>query len=142
MDGVAKTPKAQKGYLETIKSKAEDIDRMLAKLFLFSKMELGEYRTIRSFCNLTMKCGSLYGHWARVRGEGTYSLCRYTRVGNSIGGPGSAPTLSYQHYGEQLKIKTKATGNLNISLRRKETDIVCLFVTMARCFRGCAASSV
>lgn len=43
LDGVAKTPEAQRGYLETIKNKAEDIDRMLAKLFLFSKMELGEY---------------------------------------------------------------------------------------------------
>jgi len=43
LDGVAKTPEAQKGYLEIVKNKAEDIDRMLAKIFLFSKMELGEY---------------------------------------------------------------------------------------------------
>ncbi|MDD3228979.1 MAG: HAMP domain-containing sensor histidine kinase [Oscillospiraceae bacterium] len=43
LDGVAKTPEAQRGYLETIKNKAEDIDQMLAKIFLFSKMELGEY---------------------------------------------------------------------------------------------------
>lgn len=43
LDGVAQTPEAQRGYLATIKSKAEDIDRMLSKIFLFSKMELGEY---------------------------------------------------------------------------------------------------
>ncbi len=43
LDGIAKTPETQKGYLEIIKSKAEDIDRMLSKIFLFSKMELGEY---------------------------------------------------------------------------------------------------
>ena len=43
LDGVAKTPEAQQSYLETIKNKAEDIDRMVEKLFLFSKMELGEY---------------------------------------------------------------------------------------------------
>lgn len=43
LDGVAKTPEAQKNYLKTIKNKAEDIDRMVAKVFLFSKMELGEY---------------------------------------------------------------------------------------------------
>jgi signal transduction histidine kinase/nitrogen fixation-related uncharacterized protein len=43
LDGVAKTSEAQRGYLETIKGKAEDIDRMLSKIFLFSKMELGEY---------------------------------------------------------------------------------------------------
>lgn len=43
LDGVAKTPQAQKNYLETIKNKAEDIDSMVEKLFMFSKMELGEY---------------------------------------------------------------------------------------------------
>jgi len=43
LDGIAKTPENQKGYLEIIKNKAEDIDRMLSKIFLFSKMELGEY---------------------------------------------------------------------------------------------------
>jgi signal transduction histidine kinase len=43
LDGVAKTPEAQERYLVTIKNKAHDIDQMLAKLFLFSKLELGEY---------------------------------------------------------------------------------------------------
>ena len=43
LDGIAKTPETQKGYLKIIKNKAEDIDRMLSKIFLFSKMELGEY---------------------------------------------------------------------------------------------------
>lgn len=43
LDGVAKTPEAQRGYLEIINSKAGDINRMLTKIFLFSKMELGEY---------------------------------------------------------------------------------------------------
>lgn len=43
LDGVAKTPEAQRKYLETIKSKSDDIDRMVAKIFLFSKMELGDY---------------------------------------------------------------------------------------------------
>ncbi len=42
LDGVAKTPEAQRGYLETIKNKSEDIDHMVEKIFLFSKMELGE----------------------------------------------------------------------------------------------------
>ncbi|MDD4699768.1 MAG: HAMP domain-containing sensor histidine kinase [Oscillospiraceae bacterium] len=43
LDGVAKTSEAQRKYLETIKSKSDDIDRMVAKIFLFSKMELGDY---------------------------------------------------------------------------------------------------
>lgn len=43
LDGVARTPEAQSRYLTTIKTKAEDLDRIVSQLFLFSKMELGEY---------------------------------------------------------------------------------------------------
>lgn len=43
LDGIAKTPEAQRRYLETIKQKAEDLARIISQLFLFSKMELGEY---------------------------------------------------------------------------------------------------
>lgn len=43
LDGVARTPESQKRYLETIKQKAEDLAHIISQLFLFSKMELGEY---------------------------------------------------------------------------------------------------
>lgn len=43
LDGVAKTPQARQRYLSTIKTKAEDIDRMVSQLFLFSKLDLAEY---------------------------------------------------------------------------------------------------
>lgn len=43
LDGVAKTPTAQINYMQMIKTKAEDIDHMVSKLFLFSKMDLGDY---------------------------------------------------------------------------------------------------
>ena len=43
IDGVARTPGMQKRYLETIREKAEDIDRMVSQIFLFSKMEMEEY---------------------------------------------------------------------------------------------------
>ena len=42
LDGVAKTPAAQRKYLETIKVKAENLAKIVSQLFLFSKMELGE----------------------------------------------------------------------------------------------------
>ena len=51
LDGVAKTPEARQRYLLTIKAKAEDIDRMVSQLFLFSKLDMAEYpmepRTLR-----------------------------------------------------------------------------------------------
>lgn len=43
LDGVAKTPEKQRQYLETVKTKAEDLEHIVSQLFLFSKMELGEY---------------------------------------------------------------------------------------------------
>ncbi|OMF98420.1 ATP-binding protein [Paenibacillus sp. FSL R7-0337] len=43
LDGVASTPESQKKYITMIKNKAEDIDRMVGKIFLFSKMDLGDY---------------------------------------------------------------------------------------------------
>ena len=43
LDGVARTPAMQRRYLETIREKAADIDRMVSQIFLFSKMELEEY---------------------------------------------------------------------------------------------------
>lgn len=43
LDGVARTDEAQRRYLTTIKTKAEDIDRMVSQLFLFSKLDMAEY---------------------------------------------------------------------------------------------------
>lgn len=43
LDGVAKTPDTQRRYLETVKGKAEEMEHMISQLFLFSKMELGDY---------------------------------------------------------------------------------------------------
>ena len=43
LDGIADTPAKQKNYLATIQKKTIEIDQMVRKLFLFSKMELGEY---------------------------------------------------------------------------------------------------
>ena len=42
LDGVARTPEAQKKYLTTIKTKAEDLEHIVDQLFLYAKMELGE----------------------------------------------------------------------------------------------------
>ena len=42
LDGVARTPEAQRKYLTTIKTKAEDLEHIVSQLFLYAKMELGE----------------------------------------------------------------------------------------------------
>ena len=40
LDGVAKTEEAKRRYLHTINTKAEDIDRLVSQLFLYSKLDL------------------------------------------------------------------------------------------------------
>ena len=40
LDGVAKTEEAKQRYLRTIHTKAEDIDRLVSQLFLYSKLDL------------------------------------------------------------------------------------------------------
>ncbi len=43
LDGIATTPTIQKNYLRTIKTKSEEIDQIVDKLFLFSKLDIGEF---------------------------------------------------------------------------------------------------
>ena len=43
LDGVAATKESQHRYVNMIKTKADDIDHMVSRLFLFSKMDLGDY---------------------------------------------------------------------------------------------------
>lgn len=42
LEGIASTPQMQQKYMKTILAKANDIDRMVDKLFLFSKLDLGD----------------------------------------------------------------------------------------------------
>jgi signal transduction histidine kinase len=41
--GVASTPETQKKYLDTIKGKTEELERIINQLFLFSKLDIGEF---------------------------------------------------------------------------------------------------
>ena len=43
LDGVADTPEKRERYLRIIRGKTEEIDDMVRKLFLFSKLDMGEY---------------------------------------------------------------------------------------------------
>lgn len=45
MDGVATTPEAQQEYLQIITQKANEVNIMVSQLFLYSKMDMGNYPT-------------------------------------------------------------------------------------------------
>ncbi|WP_458104951.1 ATP-binding protein [Bacillus sp. PK3-037] len=59
IDGVAKDTVSQKRYLQTIKEKTEDIDQLVDKLFLFSKLELEEFPLHRKKINVTVEIFNL-----------------------------------------------------------------------------------
>ena len=71
IDGVAVTPEAQREYLRIIKTKTDDISKMVSQLFIFSKMDTGNYpvnpevldigREITDFVNATREDFKLKG---------------------------------------------------------------------------------
>ena len=114
LDGVARTPEMQRRYLGTIKSKAEDIDRMVSQIFLFSKMELEEYPVHPEPLRLDEEVDSLMQSAApeyRARGleirvqSAPVTVC----AGHSLRRPGSAAAHPAQHHGQQPEIQ-KQTG--------------------------------
>ena len=46
LDGVADTPEKQREYLTILQAKATEMDQLVRKIFLFSKMDLGELSLI------------------------------------------------------------------------------------------------
>lgn len=126
LDGVAQTPEAKKKYLEIVKSKAEDIDRMLAKIFLFSKMELGEYPDHPELLRLDEEV------WQLVRALGTEYEERglFLKVDDLVpaivsADPDQLRSVLTNIIENSVKYKTKNIGSLIISLR-EENGKYCL----------------
>lgn len=56
---MASTPQMQQKYMKTIQAKADDIDKMVDKLFLFSKLDLGDCPFYPEKLNLSRELSSL-----------------------------------------------------------------------------------
>lgn len=117
LDGVARTPEAQRGYLETIKSKAGDIDRMLAKLFLFSKMELGEYPDNPELLRLDDEVRQLIrAVGVEYEEKGLILSADVLVPATASADPDQLRRVLTNIMENSQKYKTKETGNLTISL--------------------------
>ncbi|MGE4277847.1 MAG: sensor histidine kinase [Lawsonibacter sp.] len=120
LDGVAKTPEAQRGYLETIKGKAEDIDRMLAKIFLFSKMELGEYPDNPELLRLDDEVRQLIRAVGAEYEEKGLLLSTGSLVPAAVSAdPEQLRRVLVNIMENSVKYKTKDMGILTISLREE-----------------------
>ena len=62
IDGIAKTPEKQKKYLNTIYTKACDMDILVDRLFLFSKLDTGNFPFKFDIVNIKEYMKNFYNH--------------------------------------------------------------------------------
>lgn len=120
LDGVARTPEAQKKYLETIKTKAGELEHIVSQLFLFSKMELGEYP--ESLCELRLDetiMDAVSAVQEEYRKKGLFIAVKLEPV-TMYADPVQLRRIVANILENSLKYKNKEQGNMQISLRRRE----------------------
>ena len=126
LDGVPKTPEAQQNYLMTIKNKAEDIDRMVGELFMFSKMEMGEYPDHPELLRLDNEIRQLLSLSGSEYAEKGLLIASEELVPATISvDPEQLRRVLVNIMENSLKYKVKEAGHLVISLR-SENDGFCL----------------
>ncbi len=118
------TPADQTRYMKMIKTKAEEIDHMVAKLFLFSKMDLGDFPYQPELLDLSQEIVSLV--------EATADA--YASQGLRVRITQLAPTAAlyvdpiqlrsvFTNVLNSLKYKTKAQGNAWIKTVRQQANV-------------------
>lgn len=118
LDGVAKTPEAQRKYLEIIHAKAKDLEHIVSQLFLFSKMELGECPENRRFLALDETIeNSVAAAQDEYRQKGLAVKTRLEPVSMQAD-PVQVQRIVTNLLENSLKYKDKPIGNLEITLKR------------------------
>ena len=127
LDGIAATPEAQKSYLMTIKTKALDLEHIISQLFLFSKMELGEYADKTCKLRLDEKVlGVVSEVQDEYAGKGLQIETNLTPVTVNTD-PIQLERVLTNIVENSLKYKTKKYGTLCISLERAENRCLLSF---------------
>lgn len=127
LDGIAKTPEAERRYLETIKTKAKDLDHIVSQLFLFSKMELGEYpKDLRKLRLDEVMEDIVLPRQEEYRQKGLSITMDLEEVSLKAD-PVQLQRITTNILENSLKYKVKEQGNLRISLHRKESGFYLSF---------------
>lgn len=121
IEGVAQTPEKQQKYMKTILAKANDIDGMVDKLFLFSKLDLGEYPFYPEefdVCNEIKKLAQ-------------ENASDYVKKGLLLNI--SNVTESAIVYADPVQFRSAVTNILENSLKYKESETVTAAISCENC---------
>ncbi len=119
-DGIPKTPEAKDAYLQTIRMKTEEITQMVSMLFVFSKMELGEYEGHPELLQLDDEIIQLVLAIAQeYKEKGLVILTDQLLSAKVFADPDQLRRVLMNIFENSLKYKEKAEGTLVISLTKK-----------------------
>lgn len=127
LDGVAKTPETQNRYLETIKAKAEDLNHIVSQLFLFSKMELGEYPDNPKMIRLDETILETVLAMREEYGQKGLSIETDMEPAKLYADPVQIERVTVNILENSLKYKDKEQGTIRIALHKGEDGILLSF---------------
>lgn len=127
LDGVARTPEAQKRYLETIKGKAEDLAHIISQLFLFSKMELGEHPEKPAVLPLDEKISETVSALKEEYEKQGLAIHMELEPAEILADPVYLHRIVTNILENSLKYKTAKEGNVRISLKRSAGSCILSF---------------
>lgn len=126
-DGVARTPEARSRYLSIIRSKAEDLEHMVSRLFLFSKMELGDFPenpcALRLDEAVETAVAAAAEETRRAGLEVEMQLCPAVVQADPL----QVRRIVTNILENSIKYKEKEHGRVRISLRRTEAGLLLCF---------------
>ena len=112
LEGVAATPQMQQKYMKTILAKANDIDRMVDKLFLFSKLDLGDCPFYPEKLNIGQEIRSVVtSNEKEYREKGMQILCKDIPQDLEV-------------YADTVQLRSAITNILENSLKYKDSETV------------------
>lgn len=121
LDGVARTPEKQREYLLTVKAKAEDIQRMVSQIFLYSKMDLDDYPVAPKPLRLDEEVSTLVENTAgEYAGKGLQVTMEGLWPPVTVNAdPAELRRVLTNILDNSAKYKTEETGHLTIRLEER-----------------------
>ena len=123
LDGVAKTPQAQKKYLMTIHTKAEDIGKMVSQIFLFSKMDLDDYPVTPERISLDRFIGRLVNENKSSWTEKGLNVSFEPAAASVTADPAELRRVIENIVGNSIKYNDRKPGSMEITMRENNGDM-------------------